>query len=625
MRLRWMLGGLLWMLAIPVHAAGVDAADVLARARAASGGEPWLSVQRLQAEGEQSVGGLHGRWQLNQDLRAGRYAEQAQLGAFTVAQGFDGHLSWRRDYGGEVGLLDGSVPRRTARTQAWLATRAYWSSAYPASRFAGPRTEAHDGQRYDVLSTTPEGADPIELWFDTRSGLLGRVVIASARTPTAITLEDYRAVDGLLLPHRLITDALDAQGRADPRLRSDVQVQRYRVDFPVPDGLYAPPAMADDSYIEDASGTTRVPFDLINNHVYIEAEVDGQPARFLVDTGAINLLTPIAAKRLGLTTAGRLSVHGAGDNASDLGLAQARHLRIGGAHLANPVFHIIDLGQQINSMGVPHDGFIGYETFLRFVTTFDYGARVLSFTRPGHYQPPANAVVLPFEQDDRAPVLNGELDGIPLRLWLDTGSRNSLSLSSPFVRTHGLLEKYHASEEAVLGWGLGGPGRARPARLGVLRMGSIEVTGLVGDLSSTDKGALALADYGAILGGGVLRRFSMGINYDAKRLYLVPNAESTQADAFDRSGLWLQAEDGALRVADVAPTSAGARAGLRRDDRIVMISGEPIATRKLADWRALLRERPVGTRVGIRYLRDGRQVDTELVLGDRVAAGWRAD
>ncbi|HEL2978359.1 TPA: aspartyl protease family protein [Stenotrophomonas maltophilia] len=625
MRFRWMLYGLLWMLVVPAHADAMDAADVLARARAASGGDRWQAIQRLQAEGEQSVGGLHGRWQLNQDLRAGHYVEQAQLGDFIVAQGFDGHLSWRRDYGGEVGLLDGTVPRRTARTQSWLATRAYWSNAYPATHFAAPRTEALDGQRYTVLATKPEGADPIELWFDTGSGLLGRVVIASARTPTATALEDYRAVDGLLLPHRIITDTLDSQGRADSRLRSDVHVQRYQVDGPVPDTLYAPPAMADDNYIDDASGTTRVPFDLINNHVYVEAEVDGQPARFLVDTGAINLLTPAAAKRLGLTATGRLSVHGAGDNASDLGLAQARHLRIGGAHLTRPVFHIIDLGQQINSMGVPHDGFIGYETFLRFVTTFDYGARVLSFTRPGNYQPPSNAVVLPFEQDDRAPVLNGELDGIPLRLWLDTGSRNSLSLSSPFVRTHRLLEKYHASEEAVLGWGLGGPGRARPARLGVLRMGDIKVTGLVGDLSSTDKGALALADYGAILGGGVLRRFSMGIDYDAKRLYLVPNAESTEADAFDRSGLWLQAEDGALRVADVAPSSAGARAGLRRDDRIVMISGEPIAMRTLADWRALLRERPVRTRVGIRYLRDDRQMDTELVLADRVKERWPAD
>jgi hypothetical protein len=136
----------------------VDAADVLAKARVASGGEQWLSVQRLQAVGEQSVGGLHGRWQLNQDLRAGRYAEQAQLGDFTVAQGFDGQLSWRRDYGGEVGLLDGTVPRRTARTQSWLATRAYWSNAYPTTHFAAPRTEALDGRRYTVLATKPEGA-----------------------------------------------------------------------------------------------------------------------------------------------------------------------------------------------------------------------------------------------------------------------------------------------------------------------------------------------------------------------------------------------------------------------------------------------------------------------------------
>ncbi|KAG0911602.1 hypothetical protein G6F32_016755 [Rhizopus arrhizus] len=105
---------------------------------------------------------------------------------------------------------------------------------------------------------------------------------------------------------------------------------------------------------------------------------------------------------------------------------------------------------------------------------------------------------------------------------------------------------------------------------------------------------------------------------------MVPNAESTQADAFDRSGLWLQAEDGALRVADVAPTSAGARAGLRRDDRIVMIDGEPVATRKLGDWRAQLRERPVGPGVGVRYLRAGRQMDTRLVLADRVAERWPA-
>ncbi|KAG1540999.1 hypothetical protein G6F50_014284 [Rhizopus delemar] len=49
-----------------------------------------------------------------------------------------------------------------------------------------------------------------------------------------------------------------------------------------------------------------------------------------------------------------------------------------------------------------------------------------------------------------------------------------------------------------------------------------------------------------------------------------------------------------------------------------------VATRKLGDWRAQLRERPVGTGVGVRYLRDGRQMDTRLVLADRVAERWPA-
>ncbi|SQG12325.1 PDZ/DHR/GLGF domain-containing protein [Stenotrophomonas maltophilia] len=50
------------------------------------------------------------------------------------------------------------------------------------------------------------------------------------------------------------------------------------------------------------------------------------------------------------------------------------------------------------------------------------------------------------------------------------------------------------------------------------RMGSIEVTGLTRDLPGTDNGTLALADYGAILGGSALRCFSTGIEYHGHRV-----------------------------------------------------------------------------------------------------------
>ena len=73
-----------------------------------------------------------------------------------------------------------------------------------------------------------------------------------------------------------------------------------------------------------------------------------------------------------------------------------------------------------------------------------------------------------------------------------------------------------------------------------------------------------------------------------------------------------------LKIADVAKASAGERAGLRVDDRITAIAGEPIAKRSLAQWRALLCDSPVGTTLALRFVRAGKEQATELTLADRI-------
>ena len=622
MRYQWKMLMLLALVAWPVQLLAQVPATVLARAKAGSGDARWDTVRTLQAEGEEAAGGLRGGWQLLQDLSGGRYVETVQQGPFTLAHGYDGQQAWRRERGGEVGLLDGQVARRSAYTQAWLGARAYWYPTRIAAALGAARMQQVAGRRYAVLAATPAGGDRLELWFDAGSGRLSRLVQPLATGSMLTVLDDYREVDGLQLPHRISIDTLDNAGQADPRLRRDLRVQRYTVNAVLAGDAFDAPPMPTDAYVATASGATRIGFDLVNNHVYVDAEVDGQPARLLVDTGAVNLLTPTAARRLGIATVGRSAVNGAGDKAAEVGLAQGQHLRIGDAHLPHPVFHVIDLGEQIKSMGVHYDGFIGYETFRRFATTFDYAGRVLTLTEPARYQPPADAVALVFEQDDRAPILSGTLDGIALRLWVDSGSRNSLSLLGPFVRTHGLREKYQAGDETVLGWGIGGPSRAAAVRLGVLQLGSLQVRGLAGDLLSTDQGALATPNYGALLGGGLLRRFTVGLDYAAKRMYFTPNADNAAPEPFDRSGLWLQAEGALLRIGDVAPGSAGAQAQLREDDRVVSIQGEPVARRSLGQWRERLRDLPVGTRIAIDYVRGGQQGEATLTLTERIAERW---
>ncbi len=158
------------------------------------------------------------------------------------------------------------------------------------------------------------------------------------------------------------------------------------------------------------------------------------------------------------------------------------------------------------------------------------------------------------------------------------------------------------------------------ARLGTLTVGDLQIKGIVGDLFTGDKGSFANPDLSGNLGGGVLRRFTVTFDYANKRMYLQPNGDFGKADEFDRSGLWVLGDRDALKVTDVAPESAAQRAMLQSGDRITTIGGEPVSKRNVGEWRLHLRVLPVGTKLPIVFLRDGKSRSTELQLTDRIPA-----
>src|SRR5690606_35121491 len=85
--------------------------------------------------------------------------------------------------------------------------------------------------------------------------------------------------------------------------------------------------------------------------------------------------------------------------------------------------------------------------------------------------------------------------------------------------------------------------------------------------------------------------------------------------AFDRKpvvGVLLAPEAaGGVRIVGVTPGSAAAQAGLKGGDRIVAIDGKTLsgkqAEERLEHARALISAHGEGSRVQIRYLRDGRE------------------
>jgi Aspartyl protease/PDZ domain len=599
------------------------ASDLFALFKAASGGKQWDDIETLREQGTLTAGGLSGPLLATREISTGRYSSRHKIGSIDGAGGYDGQVSWHRGPGGEIAVLDAAEAKRRARSQGWLDARAYW---YP-KRIPALHREIEGrelgGTTYHTVEVTPEDGDPIALWFAAETNLLARIVRPRGGDTVTTILDDYRLVEGVYLPFHSVTDRVDANGRIDARQRMETQLEQVAFNVAVTDDTFAIPAMTVKARIEDASGETCVPFDLINNHIYVDGKVDGMTVRFMVDTGGVNLLTPAAAQRIGLTGEGKLAARGPGEQATDVALARATQATIAAATLDDPVFYVVDLAQLPNAEGVEFDGLIGYEMFRHFCVQIDYANKRLTLIEPEKFVPSAGAVNLPIEFERLTPIVTGTLDGVPVRLTVDTGSRASLTLYSPFVRNHGLVAKYNASSESVLGWGVGGAARLHPARFGSLRLGNLDIIGIAGDLFTGETGALANSQQAGNLGGGVLKRFTVAFNYSAKRMYIAPNAVFGRSESFDRSGLWLLKDGAEFNVADVSEGSAAEHADIRRNDRISALGGENTGTRTLDEWRQLLRELPVGTALSIRLLREGERMNTELILTDRIPAQWQ--
>ncbi len=606
----------------PAAAATNDAAALFADLKAATGGAKWDAVTSIETKATVHAGGMTGPLTSVTDATTGRSVGHYTLGSVGGAQGFDGKISWDQDVGGEVTTPDAPEAKKAARTNAWLNAMGYWYPARAQATFGAVSEVVDGGHTYRVVVATPADGKPITLWFDPATHLLVRTVMKQGEDTVTTQLDDYEETDGLRFPLHSIEDRTDAAGRTDPRERTDIRIEHTALNVKVADADFAVPAMAATAHVTDPSGVTQVSFELVNNHIYADAFINGTKVRVIVDTGGANLLTPDGARKLGLTTEGKLAGQGVGTEKVEVGLAHAHDVKLGSAILANPVFYVMDLGAIASLDGAQADGLVGFEMFRRFRVTVDYTTKVLTLSEPSKFHAPEGAHVVPFELAERIPIVKGTLDGLPVRLSVDTGSRASLSMHSPFVKENGLVAKYGAASERITGWGVGGPARSRPARLGALTLGDVTINDVAGDLFTGDKGAFANPDLSGNLGGGVLRRFTVSFDYDAMRMYLAPNPDFAKADPFDRSGMWMVLDGDALKVVGVASDGPAAKAGVAANDRVMSIDGELVAKRTLSDWRRRLADLAVGKHVSLSIGAGGsgnaRKVD--VVLADAIPA-----
>jgi hypothetical protein len=603
--------------AAPICALGAtpDADSLLDAARQATGGAAWDSVVTIHETDKVTAGGLTGTADIWIDLPTLHNSGSYVLGPASGGFGWDGGHVWSTDSSKEVRIEASQEAVAGALQDAYRGAYAfYFPSRYPATRaYAGPRQS--DGKTFEAVKITPKGADPFELWFDPTTHRINRAVQLTGDHPHSFIVVRYGSYGGLFLPAKSID-------RIGNQPKYDIVAEATSITFGGPEQLsrYAPPAPpADTSQWPAGQDSVTVPFKLINNHIYVQAMVNGRgPATFVFDTGATNIINQVAAKRFGITEKGALPTGGFGDGLASTGLAKVKSVSLGGFTLLDQVFTTTDPGGWTTIEGIDSDGLLGYEFAKRAPLTIDYEHGTMTFTKPAKFTPPTGATAIPFTFQAHIPMVPAVIDGNAGELELDTGSRGALTLMKPFADAHGLVEKYHATILGTFGYGVGGPARGLLARGGSLVMGPVTVDAPVIEIAANQHGGGSETHTAGNIGGDILKRFTVTLDYQHQLLWLQPNAFAARREVFDRSGLWIaRAGDGAIEIADVTAQSAAARAGLAIGDEILEVNGKPAKDIALYDLREQFKG-AVGAKFDLRVKTKSGEKTFTILLADQV-------
>jgi len=584
--------------------------SVLAANRAAVGAMPAKGT--LELDYALDTSGLTGSSAHIGDLATGAFVDSYDLSVITGANGYDGRIPWQTEVSGVSTDQEEGDRVPVAVNEAYRNANAWWRGDRGGARILYIGRETVEGRAADHLAVVPRGGHRFEAWFDAANHLLVRTAEPQQFLKTRTDYGDYRLVDGTMIACKR---TIDVDG--------DVQkmvVKRASFAPARPIDTYARPRTSPaGGHIEGGLKSVTLPFRLLNNHIYVQAKVDGKgPYTFIVDTGGHTLLSPRVAADAGLNVVGAGVSSGAGEGKSTTGYTHYREIELGPVRLMDQPAFVTNIYDQ-SIEGIPVDGMVGFELFARFAVRLDYGAKTITISNFSAFDPRGAGTPVPFKFYDHLPAVRGFVDDLPARFDIDTGSRAEIDLTSPFVIRNRLRERYRPGINAITGWGVGGASRSYVVRVPSLTFGSVKVPSVVAGLSQDKGGSISDPNYEGNVGSGLLKRFVVSFDYSRQTMYLKP-LDPPPADAghFDRSGIWINAADNGFEVVNVSPGGPAEQAGLLKGDVITAIDGKPARAAELSDARMLLRSLPAGTAVELSILRSGKPQSVSVQLRDLI-------
>ena len=418
-------------------------------------------------------------------------------------------------------------------------------------------------------------------------------------------------------------------------------------------------------FIKNNSSRITIPFQFINNLVFIPVQVNGVELLFLLDSGVKEtiLFGFEDVKELNLNHVEKISIQGLGGNEAVEGLKSSGNvLLIDKMQAENYLLYLIlDPSFNLsNYVGVTVNGIIGSAAFRNHLVAIDYDKKKVSFYQQNskyvkRIQKKYSSIPLSIEQGK--PYVNSIVkikeEEVPVKLLVDSGNSDAVWLFDQLSSKIEIPEKYF---EDYLGQGLSGAVEGKRARIDAFKIANFHFRSPIfayPNIHSLKNISLQPNRLGS-LGGEILKRFTVVFDYKGEKMYLKKNKMYRKSFTYNKSGIeiWhsgvqlvkqlvaipdnsiiLHAEDvkednsrgnnlgykikmslkPVYEIGYVRANSTAAQSGLKTGDVLVSIDGKECYNYSLEEINALLwSENEVW--VVLRILREGQPMDFKFQL-----------
>ena len=389
--------------------------------------------------------------------------------------------------------------------------------------------------------------------------------------------------------------------------------------------------------IPDKQKKITIPFETINNLVFITVEINQVPLTFLLDTGvAQTILFSLGDKEIDLHNKEKMKFSGLGGDKEVEGIRSRNNIvKITDQYIDHQHTIYIVLDENFNFstfIGIPVHGIIGYDFFKNHPVEINYLSKKITIYNDENYykRKTKKFTELPLQIENSKPYLIGNVDlttqKSSSKVLIDTGNSDALWLFPN--KMEGFFHD-HPNIEDFLGRGFNGDIHGKRTRIHNFYIGDFQVKEPITSVpdAASIKQLQFEKDREGSIGSEIMRRFTTIYDYKNSKRLLKKNKNYDEPFHLNMSGLdfkhigmkWEKEylkliepkTDGAqnkesvaslvnfqykfvlkpvFAIAGIRENSPAYLAGIKKNDVVETINGRSISDLKLEDINQMMRK-----------------------------------